>query len=72
MKTAETLAENAAAFVADFLTLVAERDAAQQMVAEMQDLLECWNPCGCKHPACNFCLDDKRVAKLLQRVLYQP
>ncbi len=28
MKTAETLAENAAAFVADFLALVADRDAA--------------------------------------------
>jgi hypothetical protein len=28
VKTAETLAENAAAFVADFLALVAERDEA--------------------------------------------
>ena len=48
---------------------IRERDEAQQMVTELHDALTCWRPCGCNHPACGFCEDDERVAKLLQRLL---
>jgi len=51
---------------------IRERDEALALASELHDALQCWRPCGCKHPSCGFCEDDERVAKLLQRVLDQP